>query len=218
LADGTLEVVSLVGNSPRIIRVQGRYLDGPAAWSPDGRFLAVSRAGSCRYPEDDPCIQEIFFVDATGQGGPVPDPLRIDAIGENWVLGWTGPDEVLVLTIESLSEGDLDGGTYWVTAVPLDGSDPRRLSAISEASSFGVGRFQLASALLDDLRVRAASSIDRGPWPILLRIAAAILASIAVALLTSAAMRYRRRPRSPADVLSAKPTMIDTSESAGRPA
>jgi hypothetical protein len=131
-------------------------------------------------------------VDATGQDRRVPDPLQIDVLGSNPVLGWTAPNEVAVLTETKLSDAGLDPGTYWVTAVPLDGGDPRRLSAIPGGSNYGVGRFQLASALLPDLGVRAASDIDRGRWPVPLRVAVALLTGMAVAAVASVAMNRRR--------------------------
>jgi hypothetical protein len=193
---GTLEVVSLVGHSPRIIQAPGRYLDGPAAWSPDGLLLATTTLDRCRYPELGPCVggatEMISFVDATGQGRRVPDPLQVDVLGSNRVLGWTAPNEVAVLTETKLSDADPDPGTYWVTAVPLDGGDPRRLSAIPGGSNYGVGRFQLASALLPDIRVRAASDVDRGRWPVPLRVAVALLTGMAVAAVASVAMSRRR--------------------------
>jgi hypothetical protein len=185
LTGGTLEVVSLIGNSSRIIQAPGRYLDGPAAWSPDGRLLATTRGqlGGAT---------EISFVDATGQGRRVPDPLQVDVLGSNRVLGWTAPNEVAVLAGNSLTNGGLDPGTYWVTAVPLNGGNPLRLSAIPGGSNYGVGRFQLASALLPDLGVRAASDIDRGRWPVPLRVAVALLTGMAVAAVASVAMSRRR--------------------------
>jgi hypothetical protein len=124
----------------------------------------------------------------------VPESLQIDVLGSNPVLGWTAPNEVAVLTETKLSDADPDPdpGTYWVTAVPLDGGDPRRLSAIPGGSNYGVGRLQLASALLPDLGIRAASDIDRGRWPVPLRVAVALLTGMAVAAVASVAMNRRR--------------------------
>jgi hypothetical protein len=42
---GTLEVISLVGDSPRVVQASGRELDGPAAWS-----LPVSRSRTLTFP------------------------------------------------------------------------------------------------------------------------------------------------------------------------
>ena len=191
LLGGTLEVVSLVGDSPRVVQAPGGEL-GPAAWSPDGLLLATTEVDTCRYPElGRPCVghrTEISFADATGQGRRVPDPLQVDAAGSNQVLGWTASNEVAVLTESKLTDTDPDPGTYWVTVVPLGGGDPRNLSAIPGNSNFGVGRFQLASALLPDLDARAASDIDRGPWPLPLRVAIVLLTGIAIAAMAKVAV------------------------------
>jgi hypothetical protein len=192
---GILEVVSLADNKRRVIQAPGRYLDGPAAWSPDGLLLTTTTLDCGRYPELSPCVwgaRKISFVDATGQGRRVPDPLQADVLGGNPVLGWTAPNEVAVLTETKLSDADPDPGTYWVTAVPLDGGNPRRLSAIPADSNYGVGRFQLATALLPDIRVRAASDVDRGRWPAPLRVAVALLTGMAVAAVANVAMNLRK--------------------------
>jgi hypothetical protein len=186
---GTLEVVSLVGDSRRVIQAPGRVLAGPAAWSSDGLLLATTEADTCPRGDRSPCgadRDDISFVDATGQGRRVPDPLHVDilandvnALNSNGVLGWTAPDEIVVRAGYSHTDAGLYPG--WVRMIPLDGGESRKLSAIPESSNFGVGRFQLASALLPDLEVRAASDIDRGRWPLPVRIAVVLLTTIAAA-------------------------------------
>jgi hypothetical protein len=193
---GTLEVVSLVGDAPRIIEASGRVLDGPAAWSPDGLLLATTEADTCPHGDLGPCGAErtdISFVDATGEGRRVPDPLRMDVLDGNGVLAWSAPDEIAVRAGNSLADAGQDPETYWVTAVPLDGGDPRRLSAIPGGGSYGVGRFQLASALFPDVDIRAASDTDRGPWPAPLRVVAALLTGVAIAAVAKVAMKLRQR-------------------------
>jgi hypothetical protein len=188
---GTLEVVSIVGASTRIIQAPGRVLDGPAAWSPDGLLLATTKADTCPHGELGPCgadRNDISFVDATGQGRRVPDTLRLDVLDSYGVLAWMAPDEIVVRSGNSLTDAGFDPETYWVTAVPLDGGDPRRLSAIPGGPNYGVGRFQLASGLLPDVEVRAASDVDRGPWPLLLRVAIVLLTGIAIAAMAKVAV------------------------------
>jgi hypothetical protein len=191
---GTLEVVSLVGDSPRVIPAPARVLDGPTAWSPDGLLLATTEAHTCPYGDLGPCDadrNDISFVDATGQGRRVPDALRVDVLDSYGVLAWTGPGEIAVRAGNTLTDAGFNPDTYWVTAVPLDGGDPRRLSAIPGGPNYGVWRFQLASALLSDVEVRAASDIDRGPWPLTLRVLVVLLTGVAVAAMAKAAMNRR---------------------------
>jgi 2-keto-3-deoxy-6-phosphogluconate aldolase len=62
-----------------------------------------------------------------------------------------------------------------VIDVPLDGGDPRRLSAVpTSGGRYGVGQFQLAAGLLPDVQVREAGDVDRGRWPLWLRLGAAL--------------------------------------------
>lgn len=122
----------------------------------------------------------------------MPDPVPLDVIGENRVLGWTAPDEVAVLTGNRLADAGVHPDTYWLTAVSVDGDDSRRLSAIPGVRDYGVSRFQLASALLPDLRVRIASDVDRPSPPDPLRGMVALLTGMAVATTARLALRRRR--------------------------
>jgi hypothetical protein len=81
---------------------------------------------------------------------------------------------------------------HTVLDVPLDGSDPRRLSAISTSEGrYGVGQFQLAAGLLPDLEVREAGDVDRGRWPLWLRLGVALAAGAAAAALVRRRLRSR---------------------------
>lgn len=61
-------------------------------------------------------------------------------VGSHGLLGWTGPDEVLVLDdVVDPDESRADSELYWLTAVPLDGSEPHRLSAVPGGGNYGVG-------------------------------------------------------------------------------
>ncbi len=168
LLGGTLEVVSLVGDSPRVVQAPGGELDGPAAWSPDGLLLATTEVDTCRYPElGRPCVgdrTEISFADATGQGRRVPDPLQVDAAGSNQVLGWTASNEVAVLTESKLTDTDPDPGTYWVTVVPLGGGDPRNLSAHTGKQQ--LWGWSISAGLGTSPRPRCTRRIGHRPRPV----------------------------------------------------
>lgn len=188
---GVIDIVDLDGTSDRQVTVPGHLsLDGPAAWSPDGALLAVVvRAGGGG---------GIAFLDASGADGPVPEPLPSEVTGWHGVLGWTGPREVLVMDGDPSSEDPHDD-LYWLTALSLDGGEPRPLSAVPGGGNYGVGDFQVATGLLADLEIRAAGKVDRGPWPGPLRFGTAVVIG-GLALVVARIVVQRRdrtRPSAP---------------------
>lgn len=172
-----LSVVDLQSGSRRPIEADG-VLAGPAAWSADGRLLATTtvRASGAPTGVTDPGIPTgLSFVDPTGQGTDVPSPLELTLPGPGRVLGWTGSDEVLVL-LNGGDDGECCGPeAYTLSSVPLGGEPPRTLMTIPDLQSYGVGRFQLAAATVDDLQVVSPADLDRGPWPLPWRGSLAIL-------------------------------------------
>ncbi len=210
---GSLEVRALDGAALRTVGLPaGHRLDGSAAWSPDGRLLAVSATGcpgmrgegwrGCSDP-GGAAGAGISFIDATGAGRPVPGPLdgRVDGAGR--VLGWTAADRVAVLVPDAVGGEVHDPDRHWVTEVPLDGSAPRRLSAVPTSDGgYGVGRFQLATGLLTDLEVREAGEVDRGPWPLWLRLAATVALGATAAQTIAVVLRRSRQRRAGGSSLS----------------
>ena len=86
--------------------------------------------------------------------------------------------------VEDPAETDNDEELYRVTAVPIDGGTPRRLSAIAGFGDYGVGGYHVVAALLPDLQLRETGRVDRGRWPTALRVAAAIVcAGIAMGII-----------------------------------
>lgn len=207
LGGGAVDIVGLDGTVRRqIVLPSDQYLSGPNAWSPDGALLATRRpatecmlaTGSWDEAEWRRCLEEhegTFFVDASGRGDAVPPPLPTGLVGGHGVVGWTDADEVLVLD-DYPAPGATDDDTelYWLTAVPLDGGEPRWLSAVPGGGNFGVGSFELAAALLPDLEVREAGEADRGRWPAWLRLGAAVLCAGAALLGTHVVVRRVNRP------------------------
>ncbi len=173
----------------RLVEADG-LLAGPYAWSPDGRMLAITTVdpAGAPAPVGGPGTPTgLVLVDATGEGGDAPDPLPLDLSGPGRVLGWSGPDEVLMLLNEA------GGLALDLAAVSLDGSEPRTLMRILDVQSHGVGRFQLAADAAADLQVVDPDDVDRGPWPMLVRLALAVLAGLLTGLVAWLALRRVRR-------------------------
>ncbi len=172
---GGITVVDLQDGNRRSLEVDG-VLAGPAAWSPDGRLLAVTTVEPVSAPPgvDAPGSPTgLSFVDAGGRDASVPDALPLDLSGPGRVLGWAGDAEVLTVLADGADDQTL-------SVVPLDGADPRPLMRMSDLGSYGVGRFQLASSVAGSLEVVDPDGVDRGPWPWALRgvltVAAGLLA------------------------------------------
>ncbi|WP_432543286.1 TolB family protein [Kineococcus sp. SYSU DK002] len=146
-------------------------VDGPA-WSPDARFVAVSEGG-----------QRLRFV-PTEPGAEVPAPVP----GSGGVLGWTSP-EVVVHPAVDAGEGqdfrvvrsDLRTGvTTPFFRVPTTGGE------------YAVGEVSLATALLPGAVTVPGVAVDRGPWPLELRVGLVLGAALLAAPATAG---VRRRVR-----------------------
>ena len=110
------------------------------------------------------------------------------------MLGWAGSGEVLaVLAVDGTDAQVLSG-------VPLDGTRPRALMRMSDLGSYGVGRFQLASTVVETLEVVIPAGVDRGPWPLPVRGLAALVVGLAAWLGARVLVRLsvrRSRPGEP---------------------
>ena len=185
---GGVTVVGLQDGGRRSLAVDG-VLAGPAAWSPDGRLLAVTTVEPVSAPPgvDAPGVPTgIGFVDPTGRGRSVPEPLALDLTGPGRVLGWAGPREALTVLADGADDQTL-------SVVPLDGAEPRPLMRMSDLGSFGVGRFQLASSVAGSLEVVDPDGVDRGPWPWALRGVLAVAAGLLAWLIARHFARGRVR-------------------------
>jgi hypothetical protein len=186
--------------------VPGGDRAGTAAFSPDGRQIAVQSFGR---------VEGIAIVDlssssvrAVSYGGKLAGPDawspdgRLLALGgkssiefldvararpstrfhldvDQTMVGWVGEREVVLL---DTSNDD----TTRLVAHPLEGGgSSRELTRVEGTSNYGVARLQLASALLADIEIRATGEPDRGPVPAAFRIAAAVPAGLAVTSLTA---------------------------------
>jgi hypothetical protein len=175
-----------------------RKIDGPnnfglvprAAWSPDGRLLAMRPAGRWRDSAPDP--NQVRFVDTTAPDRPVPRPISTSEF-----LGWRSADRILVLTPD-----------YGISEVPLAGGDPVVLTRSDPGHSCEYHMqpclaidVRVATALLPTLTVSPGDDPDRGPWPRPYRQAVAVLALLGAGLvaLVLLGLRRRRTRRGPVD-------------------
>ncbi|MDZ5662927.1 hypothetical protein SFC79_14215 [Nocardioides sp. S-58] len=189
-----ISVVDLGTEARRDVEADG-VLAGPAAWSPDGRLLATTTTrpdpGAPGEPPGRPT--GLTFVDVADAGAEVPAPLPLSLAGPGRVLGWSGPEEVVVLLDTENDDPCCGSDTLTLSGVPLDGSAPAPLMRLTDLGSFGVGRFQLASATVDDLRVVRPTEVDRGPWPLALRGCLVLLVGLVAWLVARSALRRRSR-------------------------
>ncbi|MGF9755286.1 WD40 repeat domain-containing protein [Microvirga sp. 0TCS3.31] len=203
---GGVTVVDLQDGGSRSLEVDG-VLAGPAAWSPDGRLLAVTSVEPSIAPAglDAPGTPTgLSFVDPSGQGRDVPDPVLLPLAGPGRVLGWAGPGEVLaVLAVDGTDAQVLSG-------VPLDGTRPRALMRMSDLGSYGVGRFQLASSVAETLEVVTPADVDRGPWPLPVRGLTALVLGLAAWLGARVVVRLSARRATAPTVAAAGPTTPHT--------
>lgn len=177
------------GGSGRRLPLDG-VLAGPTAWSSDGRLLAITTvepALGAPGPDQPGIPVGLSFVDPSGGADDTPAPLTLPLTGPGRVLGWDGTEAVLVLLAVE------DDDAYTVSRVPLDGSEPTTLMRMDDMGSYGVGRFQMAAAAGGRLEVVDPSGVDRGPWPLLQRISAAVLAGLVGWLVAAVFVRVGRR-------------------------
>lgn len=178
-ADARTSVVDLAGGDTRDLGTVGA-LAGPAAWSPDGRLLATTTlepSGAPAGAPDPGMPTGLAFVDPSGGAADVPEPMELPIAEAGRVLGWTGAGEVVAL-LEVAGDDPCCAEAYELSRVPLDGAAPQALMRIGDLQSYGVGRFQMASATVGDLRVVTPGEVDRGPWPLWLRGGLALLVGL----------------------------------------
>jgi dipeptidyl aminopeptidase/acylaminoacyl peptidase len=199
-AGGALDVLPLDGGASRTLAPRpGFQLAGPGSWSPDGALLAAWRTSSTcpglGWNPSPACAADevVSFVDATGGGASTPAPLIRGVVGPGHVLGWTAADRVAVLVPDPVVDSG-DPEEHRVVDVPLDGGEPRQLSALpTSGGKYGVSRFHVATGLLPDLEMRESGDADRGRWPLWLRLGAALAVGGAVAGTASLVTRHATR-------------------------
>ncbi|GIG91421.1 hypothetical protein [Plantactinospora endophytica] len=146
-----LRLLLASGGSTIVPLPDGHRLGGPAAWSPDGRRLALVRvaAGSPSWATGYWSPDGLAVLDLpTG----VSTPLDTDA---TTILGWRGAD--LLATNRDT-----------IVSVPPTGS-ARVLARLQPGNDHWIDTVQLATARTENFQVRDAG-VDRGPWPWWLRV------------------------------------------------
>ncbi|WP_432503775.1 hypothetical protein [Kineococcus arenarius] len=152
-----------------------------AAFSPDGRLLAVQRDG------------EVAFLAASEEeAATVPAPVAGDAL-----LAWRSSGEVLVQDVgASSSATDVD---FTVSSVDLGTGAARPFTRVPTGSGdYAVVDFELATGLTQRAEhVLAVPRADRGQPPLLLHATGVLLAAGAGALVAHRLTRRRVRRRAP---------------------
>ena len=188
-----VRIVDRAGAAVRTVDLPAEHvLTTNAAWSPDGRLLAATGAtASPGGPDIIEYHRRIVFADATGAGGPVPDPLAAEEM-----LGWRAPDRILA----QVAAGD---GAGELRDLPVTGGPGTVLSRFDPGSTCELGlsscqayEIRMATGLLPSLVVRSADA-DRGPWPrwTTVTVTAVSVLLALLALLVYRWIRGRRRPR-----------------------
>ncbi|MEV4515524.1 hypothetical protein AB0K00_42025 [Dactylosporangium sp. NPDC049525] len=149
-----LRLLTAGGRSAVVPLPAGHRLGGPAAWSPDGRRLALFRvaAGSPSWATGYWSPDGLAVLDLPSG---VSTPLNTNATA---VLGWQGAD-LLASTGDAIVSVPV--------AVPPAGP-ARVLARLQPGNDHWIDTVQLATARTGDLQVRD-TGVDRGPWPWWLR-------------------------------------------------
>ena len=192
---GGVTVVDLQDGSRRSLEVDG-VLAGPAAWSPDGRLLAVTTVEPSSAPAGRrrPGHPDGAVVRRPDRARPRRARTRcaLDLTGPGRVLGWAGSGEVL--TVLAVEDADPCCGPdeQMLSGVPLDGT--RAAPAHADVRPRVLRRRPLPARVVGRRlpRGRRADGVDRGPWPWALRGVLAVAAGLLAWFLARVAVRRRR--------------------------
>ena len=161
----------------QLLAPAGTRVAGGDAWSPDGSLIAVLDATGDR----------VAFVPVAATV-VLPAPLRTSGR----VLGWLSPTEVLVpAPATSWPTGDFrvlradltSGDTSVWTSVPTSGGN----DAVSDVT--------LATALLPQAHLDAPGDVDRGPWPLGVRVGFVVAGAVLSLVSTIGLQRRSERVR-----------------------
>jgi hypothetical protein len=188
-ADGELAVLDLATGVSSTVAGQRGVLD--AAFSPDGRTLAVQVGTELRLLNADGGSTVVPLPDRHRLGGPAawsPDGnrlalFRVAAGSPSWAAGYWYPDGLAVLNLPTRVSTPLDTTATailgWqgadllasdhdtIVSVPSTGS-ARVLARFQPGNDHWIDMVQLATARTGDLQV-GDTGVDRGPWPWWLR-------------------------------------------------
>jgi hypothetical protein len=189
----SVRIVDLTGREVRAVDLPAEHvLTTNAAWSPDGRLLAATGSTLSGSAGAGVYRRGIVFLDATGTGLPVPEPIEAEEM-----LGWRSAERVLAQVAAGDGPGELRD-------LPLTGGPGTVLSRFDAGSSCEFGtqtcqayEIRMATGLLPSLVVRPADA-DRGPWPGWFTAGvtvAAVLLAAAVAMLVRRLVARRRSRR-----------------------
>jgi dipeptidyl aminopeptidase/acylaminoacyl peptidase len=154
----------------------GLRIAGSAAWSPDGRLIAMIQPDALPngYGGTTRTTRALRFVAADGSPDSVPADIPLGPSAS--FQGWRG-DSVVVWD-----------GTH-LTAIPVNGGPPTTLADTGAE----VSAAQFASGLLSTATVIEPGPVDRGPWPRWARLALGIPVGVVIATLVGIGWWLARR-------------------------
>ncbi len=109
------------------------------------------------------------------------------------VLGWTGAGELVHQSVPSGADG-VDGGDLTVVRTDLrTGATSPYLRVPTARGHHPAGDLTLAGALLTRAVTTTSTSVDRGPWPLPVRLGLVLAAAVLAAPATAGLLRRREQ-------------------------
>lgn len=181
-----IRIFDLSGGLVRELTPPAGHLLAPygTAWSPDGSLLLV---------QDPQRPRRLAFVDASGTGAAVPDPVTVDQPYGVEPVGWRGPETLLLAAYRKpVGANAAPAGLGRLVEVPVAGGASRVVSVFPDGEHDRVRDVRVASGLLPLAEFRDAGRPEHGPVPADEWIPRVVGGALALAALLLAGLLLRR--------------------------